>query len=79
MGVVPVGIFLPVRVLSRLFPRLFRQKLAAVQAAGFLRSFGQDLHHVWSSAVGSRSETVLLPVCMAMAPMIVSQSTGFSS
>jgi hypothetical protein len=34
------GFFLPVRVLSRLFRRLFLQKLAAAHAAGLLRFFG---------------------------------------
>ena len=34
------GFFLPVRVLSRLFRRLFLEKLAAAHAAGHLRFFG---------------------------------------
>ena len=34
------GFFLPVRVLSRLFRRLFLEKLAAAHAAGRLRFFG---------------------------------------
>ena len=38
------GFFLPVRVLSRLFRRLFLQKLAAIHAAGFLRFFGDHAH-----------------------------------
>src|ERR1700686_4129496 len=37
------GFFLPVRVLSRLFRRVFLDKLAAVHAAGRLKFFG---HHV---------------------------------
>lgn len=35
------GFFLPVRVLSRLFRRLFLDKLAAAQAGGRLRFFGE--------------------------------------
>src|SRR5436190_23157693 len=38
------GFFLPVRVLSRLFRRLFLQKLAAIHAAGSLRFFGDHAH-----------------------------------
>jgi Putative transposase len=34
------GFFLPVRVLSRLFPRLFLEKLVATHAAGRLQFFG---------------------------------------
>jgi hypothetical protein len=37
---VPPGFFLPVRVLSRLFRRLFLQRLAALHAAGELQFFG---------------------------------------
>jgi hypothetical protein len=39
------GFFLPVRVLSRLFRRLFLEKLAAAHVAGCLRFFG-DLRHL---------------------------------
>ena len=39
------GFFLPVRVLSRLFRRLFLEKLAAAHHAGHLRFFG-DHHHL---------------------------------
>ena len=39
------GFFLPVRVLSRLFRRLFLEKLAAAHEAGCLRFFG-DLRHL---------------------------------
>jgi hypothetical protein len=39
------GFFLPVRVLSRLFQRLFLDKLAAAHVAGCLRFFG-DLRHL---------------------------------
>ena len=39
------GFFLPVRVLSRLFRRLFLEKLAAAHEAGRLRFFG-DLRHL---------------------------------
>ncbi len=39
------GFFLPVRVLSRLFRRLFLEKLVAAQEAGCLRFFG-DLRHL---------------------------------
>jgi predicted Zn-ribbon and HTH transcriptional regulator len=42
------GFFLPVRVLSRLFRRLFLEKLAAVHEAGRLRFFG-DLRHLADS------------------------------
>jgi hypothetical protein len=35
------GFFLPVRVLSRLFRRLFLEKLVATHAAGRLQFFGQ--------------------------------------
>ena len=42
------GFFLPVRVLSRLFRRLFLEKLAAAHVAGSLRFFG-DLRHLASS------------------------------
>ncbi len=42
------GFFLPVRVLSRLFRRLFLEKLAAVHEAGRLRFFG-DLCHLADS------------------------------
>ena len=38
------GFFLPVRVLSRLFRRLFLQKLAAAHAAGLLHFFGNHAH-----------------------------------
>ena len=37
------GFFLPVRVLSRLFRRLFLDKLAAAHAAGQLTFFGDPL------------------------------------
>jgi Putative transposase len=37
------GFFLPVRVLSRLFRRLFPQKLAAAHKAGALTFFRSDL------------------------------------
>ena len=40
VGIVPAGFFLPVRVLSRLFRRLFLDKLAAAYAAGRLQFFG---------------------------------------
>jgi len=42
------GFFLPVRVLSRLFRRLFLDKLAAAHEAGRLRFFG-DLRHLADS------------------------------
>jgi putative transposase/transposase-like zinc-binding protein len=38
------GFFLPVRVLSRLFRRLFLEKLAAVHEAGLLHFFGGHAH-----------------------------------
>ncbi len=38
------GFFLPVRVLSRLFRRLFLEKLAAAHEAGRLRFFGEHRH-----------------------------------
>ncbi len=38
------GFFLPVRVLSRLFRRLFLEKLAAAHAAGLLHFFGNHAH-----------------------------------
>jgi hypothetical protein len=38
------GFFLPVRVLSRLFRRLFLERLAALHQAGRLRFFGNDGH-----------------------------------
>jgi Putative transposase/Transposase zinc-binding domain len=38
------GFFLPVRVLSRLFRRLFLEKLVAAHAAGRLSFFGDDSH-----------------------------------
>ncbi len=38
------GFFLPVRVLSKLFRRLFLTKLAAAHAAGRLRFFGEHAH-----------------------------------
>ena len=38
------GFFLPVRVLSRLFRRLFLDKLTAAHAAGRLRFFGAHAH-----------------------------------
>jgi hypothetical protein len=38
------GFFLPVRVLSNLFRRLFLEKLAAAHAAGRLRFFGNHAH-----------------------------------
>jgi putative transposase len=38
------GFFLPVRVLSRLFRRLFLEKLVAAHAAGRLRFFGDHAH-----------------------------------
>jgi hypothetical protein len=38
------GFFLPVRVLSRLFRRLFLEKLAAAHGAGHLRFFGKYMH-----------------------------------
>jgi hypothetical protein len=38
------GFFLPVRVLSRLFRRLFLEKLVAAQAAGRLNFFGGHAH-----------------------------------
>jgi predicted Zn-ribbon and HTH transcriptional regulator len=40
------GFFLPVRVLSRLFRRLFLERLAAVHQAGRLNFFGGDAHLV---------------------------------
>jgi hypothetical protein len=36
------GFFLPVRVLSRLFRRLFLEKLAAAHGAGFLHFLESD-------------------------------------
>jgi hypothetical protein len=38
------GFFLPVRVLSRLFRRLFLERLAALHQAGRLSFFGNDTH-----------------------------------
>ncbi|CCD86215.1 transposase [Bradyrhizobium sp. ORS 285] len=38
------GFFLPVRVLSRLFRRLFLERLAALHKAGRLSFFGNDVH-----------------------------------
>jgi hypothetical protein len=38
------GFFLPVRVLSRLFRRLFLEKLTATHAAGLLNFFGDHTH-----------------------------------
>jgi predicted Zn-ribbon and HTH transcriptional regulator len=38
------GFFLPVRVLSRLFRRLFLEKLVAAHQAGHLSFFGNDIH-----------------------------------
>jgi len=38
------GFFLPVRVLSRLFRRLFLEKLVAAHRAGRLSFFGDDIH-----------------------------------
>jgi hypothetical protein len=38
------GFFLPVRVLSRLFRRLFLEKLVAAHRAGHLSFFGDDIH-----------------------------------
>jgi hypothetical protein len=38
------GFFLPVRVLSRLFRRLFLEKLVAAHHAGRLNFFGNDIH-----------------------------------
>ena len=38
------GFFLPVRVLSRLFRRLFLEKLVAAHQAGRLNFFGNDVH-----------------------------------
>jgi hypothetical protein len=38
------GFFLPVRVLSRLFRRLFREKLTTAHAAGLLHFFGDHAH-----------------------------------
>jgi hypothetical protein len=38
------GFFLPVRVLSRLFRRLFMEKLVAAHQAGRLSFFGDDIH-----------------------------------
>jgi predicted Zn-ribbon and HTH transcriptional regulator len=38
------GFFLPVRVLSRLFRRLFLEKLVAAHQAGQLSFFGDDIH-----------------------------------
>jgi Putative transposase/Transposase zinc-binding domain len=38
------GFFLPVRVLSRLFRRLFLEKLVAAHQAGRLNFFGNDIH-----------------------------------
>jgi hypothetical protein len=40
------GFFLPVRVLSRLFRRLFLEKLVAAHQAGRLNFFGDDIHLV---------------------------------
>jgi hypothetical protein len=39
------GFFLPVCVLSRLFRRLFLEKLAAAHGDGLLRFFGEHSHH----------------------------------
>jgi hypothetical protein len=44
------GFFLPVRVLSRLFRRLFLEKLVAVHEAGRLHFFGKHRHLVDSQA-----------------------------
>jgi predicted Zn-ribbon and HTH transcriptional regulator len=44
------GFFLPVRVLSRLFRRLFLEKLAAAHEAGRLRFFGEHRHLADSQA-----------------------------
>jgi hypothetical protein len=44
------GFFLPVRVLSRLFRRLFLQKLMAAHAAGRLNFFGDHAHLTDSNA-----------------------------
>ena len=44
VAVVPARFFLPVRVLSRLFRRLFLEKLVAAHAAGQLQFFGQHAH-----------------------------------
>ena len=38
------GFFLSVRVLSRLFRRLFLEKLVAAHQAGHLSFFGDDIH-----------------------------------
>jgi hypothetical protein len=47
------GFFLPVRVLSRLFRRLFLEKLVAAHEAGRLRFFG-DLRHLADSQAFAR-------------------------
>jgi hypothetical protein len=47
------GFFLPVRVLSRLFRRLFLEKLVAAHEAGSLHFFG-DLRHLASSQAFAR-------------------------
>jgi hypothetical protein len=47
------GFFLPVRVLSRLFRRLFLEKLVAAHEAGNLRFFG-DLRHLAASQAFAR-------------------------
>ncbi len=44
------GFFLPVRVLSRLFRRLFLEKLVAAHEAGRLHFFGEHLHLASSQA-----------------------------
>ncbi len=43
-GVMPAGFFLSVRVLSRLFRRLFLETLSAAYAAGRLSFFGDHAH-----------------------------------
>jgi len=55
------GFFLPVRVLSRLFRRLFLQKLSEVHEAGRLRFFGEHApladHKVFSNYLAPLRET----------------------
>jgi hypothetical protein len=58
------GFFLPVRVLSRLFRRLFLKKLTAAHEAGVLRFFGDHAHltrerspHIWRRCAGTNGSS----------------------
>jgi hypothetical protein len=55
------GFFLPVRVLSRLFRRLFLEKLAAAHQAGRLSFFGDHAHLADAQSFGA----YLAPLCKA--------------